>query len=133
MVIIVYLFLLFAYFADIIKYTQQAKETTMNISSAASVSGMQAAIIRQSVSAHDIANINTEGFGQYTAHQTDIKPSGTRVSNISREPNSPGNPSNTELTTEAVEQKESLNNLKANSAVIKVQDKMMGALLDIFA
>ncbi len=105
----------------------------MNISSSASVSGMQAAITRQSVSAHDVANINTDGFGQYTAHQTDMKPSGTRVSHISRQPNSPGNLSNTEFATEAVEQKESLNNLKANSAVIKVQNRMMGALLDIFA
>jgi flagellar hook protein FlgE len=105
----------------------------MNISSAASVSGMQAALLQQSVSAHDVANINTDGFRQYTAHQTDMKPSGTRVSNISREPNRPGSPSTTEFATEAVEQKESLNNLKANSAVIKVQDRMMGALLDIFA
>jgi flagellar hook protein FlgE len=105
----------------------------MNISSSASVSGMQAAIVQQSVSAHDVANINTDGFGQYTAHQTDMKPAGTRVSNISRQPNSADNPSTTELATEAVEQKESLNNLKANSAVIKVQDRMMGALLDIFA
>jgi flagellar hook protein FlgE len=109
------------------------KEATMNISSAASVSGMQAAITRQSVSAHDVANINTDGFGQYSAHQTDMKPAGTRVSHISRELNSSENPSNTDFATEAVEQKESLNDLKANTAVIKVQDRMTGALLDIFA
>jgi flagellar basal body rod protein FlgB len=94
---------------------------------------MQAAITRQSVSAHDVANINTDGFGQYSAYQTDMNPSGTRVSHIGRELNSIDRPSNTDFATEAVEQKESLNDLKANSAVIKVQDRMMGALLDIFA
>ncbi|HEX2957135.1 MAG TPA: hypothetical protein VHO70_09890 [Chitinispirillaceae bacterium] len=105
----------------------------MNISSSASASGMQAAITRQSVSAHDVANSNTDGFGQYTAYQTDMKPAGTRVSHISRQPNNAGNLSTTDFSTEAVEQKESLNNLKANAAVVKVQDRMMGALLDIFA
>lgn len=105
----------------------------MNISSSSSVSGIQAAITRQSVSAHDIANINTDGFGQYTAHQSDMKPAGTRVSHISRQPNSADNLSTTDFATEAIKQKESLNNLKANCAVIKVQDRMIGALLDIFA
>jgi len=105
----------------------------MNISSSASVSGMQAAITRLSVSAHDVANINTDGFGQYTANQTDISPSGTRISNIRREVNSGEGASNTDLATEAIEQKESVASFKANSAVIRVQEKMMGALLDIFA
>ncbi|MBN1603566.1 MAG: hypothetical protein JW915_18290 [Chitinispirillaceae bacterium] len=105
----------------------------MNISSAASLSGMQAAMTRQSVSAHDVANSNTDGFGQYTAYQTNMKPSGTRVSHIARELNNSEMPSGTDYATEAVEQKESLNNLKANSAVFKVQDRITGALLDIFA
>ncbi len=104
----------------------------MNISSTAPLSGIKAAITRQSVSAHDIANINTDGFGQYTAYQTDMRPSGTRISHISRELNSRPTPSNTDYATEAVEQKESLYNLKANSAVVKAQDRMIGALLDIF-
>lgn len=85
---------------------------------------------RQSVSAHDVANSNTDGFGQYTAYQTDMKPSGTRLSHITRDSEMP---SGTDYATEAVEQKESLNNLKANSAVFKVQDRMTGTLLDIFA
>lgn len=105
----------------------------MNISASSSVSGMQAAITRQAVSSHDVANINTEGFGQYTPYQTDTSPSGTRTSYIRRESNSAEAPSNTDLATEAVEQKESLANLKANSTVMRVQDKMTGALLDIFA
>jgi hypothetical protein len=84
------------------------------------------------VSAHDIANINTDGFGQYTTYQTDMKPSGTRISHVKGEPDSSPNPSSTDYATEAVEQKESLYNLKANSAGVKAQDRMIGALLDIF-
>lgn len=105
----------------------------MNISSRASVSGFQAAITQQTVSAHDVANINTDGFGQYTAYQCDMKPSGTRVSHISHQPNCTDILSTTDFATEVIEQKESLYNMKANCAVIKIQDRMLGALLDIFA
>jgi len=105
----------------------------MNIASSPSVSGMQTSILRQEISSHDIANINTTGYGQYTPYQTETSPAGTRISHVEREANSGEGLSNTDLATEAVEQKESVATLKANSAVIKVQDRMMGALLDIFA
>jgi len=105
----------------------------MAISFDAPLSGMKTALLRQDVTAHDVANVNTPGFEQTTPYQTDMAPQGTRVSHLVRTPNSSKEPSNTDLAEEAKEQTINKAALQANVNVIKAKDKMMGNLLDMFA
>jgi flagellar hook protein FlgE len=105
----------------------------MAISFDASVSGMQAAALRQDVTANNVANINTPGFEQTTAYQTDVVPQGTRVSHLAKTPNSSSAASNTDLVKEVKEQKINKAAFQADLNVIKVKDRMMGTLLDMFA
>ena len=105
----------------------------MTVSFDASVSGMQAAQIRQDVTANNVANVNTTGFEQTTAYQTDMLPQGTRISNLVRTPNNNTAPSNTDLVKETKEQIINKTAFQADLNVVKVQDNMMGTLLDMFA
>jgi flagellar hook protein FlgE len=105
----------------------------MAISFDASVSGMQAATLRQDVTANNVANVNTDGFEQTTAYQTDVLPQGTRISHLARTPNSPTAPSNTDLAKEITEQKINNAAFQADINVIKARDRMMGTILDMFA
>jgi flagellar hook protein FlgE len=105
----------------------------MDISFAAPVSAVQTVLKRQEVSADNIANVNTPGFEQYDVSQTDMSPAGVRVDNLKRTLNPDSERSNTDLAKEAVEQIKNKNELAANVSVIKAQDKMVGALLDIIA
>ena len=99
----------------------------MNISP---VSGMQAAQTRHDITAHDVANINTDGYEERTAHQTDTATGGTRISHISRRPNQPDAPSNTDLVEETKEQIINKNLFAANAKVLKTQDEMLGQVID---
>lgn len=101
----------------------------MNISS---VSGIQAAVQRFDVSAHNVANVNTRGYGAYSMVQTDSVPSGTRIADTRRDSNS-GGPSNTDLAAEAGRRTTSRHAVSANAAVIRKMDEMLGALLDLTA
>ena len=105
----------------------------MSISFDASISGMQAATVRQDVTANNVANVNTRGFEQTTAYQTDMLPQGTRISNLVKTPNNPAGDSNTDLVKEVKEQKINKAAFQADLNVIKVKDRMMGTLLDMFA
>jgi flagellar hook protein FlgE len=105
----------------------------MAISFDASVSGVSAAMFRQGVSAHNIANINTPGYGPFTAYQTDMAPQGTRISNLARTPSPDSSISGTDLAREVVEQKTDKAALQADLKVIKVKDRMLQSVLDIFA
>jgi flagellar basal-body rod protein FlgC len=105
----------------------------MNVSFAAPLSGIQTVLTRQDVSANNIANIDTPGFSQSDVSQTDMSPAGVRVTSLKRTANLSTENSNTDLAKEAVEQIQNKNELAANVNVIKVQDKMLGALLDIIA
>jgi flagellar hook protein FlgE len=105
----------------------------MAISFDAPLSGMQAAITRQDVTANDVANVNTTGYEQTTPYQTELTPQGTRISRLARTPNSPEAPSNTDLVEETREQKINKAAFQADIAVIKAQDRMTGNLLDLFA
>ena len=105
----------------------------MGISLDASTSGINAALLRQDVSANNIANVNTQGYEQITAYQTDTAPAGTRISHLSRTPNSPDMPSNTDLAKEVGEEKNNKAALQADARVIKVKDSMLKSVLDIFA
>ena len=105
----------------------------MAISFNAAVSGMQAAITRQDVTAHNVANVTTPGYEQETPYQTDVSPQGTRISHIARTPNADPNVSNTDLAKETVAQKENSSSLQANLQVARTQDRMTGTLFDMFA
>ena len=105
----------------------------MDLSFATAVSGMQTVMKRQDIAADNIANVNTPGFRQYNAGQSEVSPAGVRISNISRTPNSDPGSSNTDLATQEVAMLQNKNELAANVGVVKTQDKMLGALLDIVA
>lgn len=99
----------------------------------AALSGAQTTQTRQTVSAHNIANVNTPGFAAVTPQQVSLAPTGSAMSYLARNPNSNLTSSNTDLATEMVAQKTSSTTYSANLAVIKTEETMMGALLDLFA
>ena len=114
----------------------------MSISSLA-VQGMNAASISQSVTANNIANMNTDGFKSSRADfETGPQGQGVNVSAI-RE-NSTSGPliprssgyvegSNTDLTTEAVNMIKNQTSYSAGAALIRTNDEMTGTLLDVIA
>jgi flagellar basal-body rod protein FlgC len=108
-------------------------EAMMNISFSAPISGMKASSIRHDITDHDVANVNTPGFEEQQAHQTDVRPTGTCISHVSRTPNPDPALSNTDLAEEAKEQIVNKNAFTANAKVIRVQDEMLGTLLDILS
>ena len=100
--------------------------------------GLQAANTRLQVSAHNVANSNTDGFDPQRVDQVDLRTGGVRaqVSQPDR-----GNPiymrdgsiteaSNTDLVTETVDQMQASNAFKANLAALRTSDEMVGSLLD---
>jgi flagellar basal-body rod protein FlgC len=104
----------------------------METSFSSAISGMQASILRHEVSAHDVANINTPGFQESRALQAEQYPSGVKVTSITSTPNPSSTESNTDLVEEAKEQIINKHGNAANAKVIKVQDRMIGEILDIF-
>jgi len=105
----------------------------MEISQAASLSGIQTVIKRQEATAQNIANVNTPGFERYSVNQTDMAPSGVRVASVNRTLNPDSDRSNTDLAQEMTDMIRNKNELTANVKVIRAQDQMTGALLDIIA
>jgi flagellar basal body rod protein FlgG len=105
----------------------------MNSVTGAALSGSQASMYRQAVSAHDIANVSTPGYSQVTPHQKETLPAGTAVSHLSHTPNDSVTLSNTDLATEMVELKSNEKTFKANLTVIKKQDEMIGDVIDLLA
>jgi flagellar hook protein FlgE len=105
----------------------------MEISLAASLSGIQTVIKRQEATAQNIANVNTPGFERYSVNQADMTPSGVRVANVNRTLNPEADRSGTDLAQEMTDMLRNKNELTANVKAIRVQDQMTGALLDIIA
>ncbi len=105
----------------------------MEISSAASLSGIQTVIKRQEATAQNIANVNTPGFESYSINQTEMQPSGVRVASTKRTLNPEPDTSNTDLGLEMTKMLQNKNELAANVKVARVQNDMTGALLDIIA
>lgn len=105
----------------------------MDISFSAPISGIKTSITRHDVTAHDVANINTEGYSESTVHQAEVKPQGVRISSISKTPNSPHNYSNTDLAEETKEQVQNKNTLTANVKVLKAKDDMLGEVIDLIS
>jgi flagellar basal-body rod protein FlgC len=105
----------------------------MSISSVASVSGMMAAQMRQTVSAHNVANVNTPGYQELAVRQSEIVSGGVQISSIARVPSDSPDFSGTDLTEEVVNQIGNKDSFAANARVLKVQDSMIGTLLDMKA
>jgi flagellar basal body rod protein FlgG len=105
----------------------------MEISSAASLSGIQTIIKRQEATAQNIANVNTPGFESYNVNQAEMPPGGVRVASVNRTLNAEPDNSNTDLGLEMTKMLQNKNELSANVKVLRAQNEMTGALLDIIA
>lgn len=97
------------------------------------ISGIDASILKNDVSAHDIANVNTEGFQQSQAIQTEKYTGGTQISEIRKVDTYEGGMSNTDIAEEMVEQSNNKNTLAANVNVLKTQDEMNKTVIDLLA
>jgi flagellar basal body rod protein FlgG len=92
---------------------------------------MHTALQRHDLTAHDVANSTTPGFEQRRPHQTDMRPAGVRIAHVSRTPNPDPRLSNTDLATEAAEQIQNKHTLAANARAARVQDRMVGEIIDL--
>ncbi|MDP3651434.1 MAG: flagellar basal body protein [Rhodoferax sp.] len=96
----------------------------MSSTSSIAASGMQAALTRLNSTAHNIANVSTEGFRRQDVVSTEqtgggVAPSLTRSSTAGAA-----------LETDVVAQLQAKNVFLANLAVFKTSNQMAGALLD---
>jgi flagellar hook protein FlgE len=99
----------------------------------AAISGLKAAQTRVDWSGHDVANINTGDFRENQPLQTELYPSGTEISAIKKGPAPPPEQSGTDFAVEAKELMVNVTAYKADARVIRVQDQMLGELLDMKA
>jgi flagellar hook protein FlgE len=98
-----------------------------------SIAGIRTTLTRNAVSANNVANVNTPGFGQSSVNQAETLPGGVRVTSISRTPNPDSTIAGTDLAKETGEQIQNKNTLSANLKVLKVKDAMLGELIDMIA
>ena len=96
----------------------------MNSVSSIALSGLNAAQNSLNTSAHNVANLETEGFKRQESVQTEQ--AGGGVSTTVREASTAGNA----LEQDVVTQLQAKHAYIANLAVFKAQDKMAGALLN---
>jgi flagellar hook protein FlgE len=97
----------------------------MTTLSSIALSGMNAAQTRLDTTAHNVANLATEGFKRQETVQTEQTGGGVTAS--VRRADSAGNA----VETDVVNQLQAKNSFLANLAVFKTSDKMAGALLDV--
>jgi len=102
------------------------------------LSGMNAAGAVINTAASNIANMDSTGYKAARVNLAESRWGGVDVVSITRDP-SPGGVdedgqelSNVDLPTEVVNLKKGALLYKANAAVIKVGDELMGTLLDMF-
>ena len=95
--------------------------------SAIALSGMNAAQTGLQVTAHNIANLNTEGFRRQQVLQSSVAPAG--VSTTLTRSAQPGE----SMITDLVGLLQSKNAFLANLAVFRHQDDAIGSLLDAVA
>ncbi len=97
-----------------------------------SLSGIQAAFRRQEVSAHNVANINSEGYKSRSLQQVESKAGGTEIAGqtISDKIGSPTG-SNVDLAGELVGQMQNKHAVELNVAALKTSNEMLGELLDL--
>ena len=92
--------------------------------SAISLSGMNAAQTSLGASAHNIANVATDGFRRQLVAQT-MTSSGGVTTSLTQ-----ASESGNAIETDMVGQLAAKNSFFANLAVFRASDKMLGALLD---
>ncbi|MFO0689042.1 MAG: flagellar basal body protein [Myxococcota bacterium] len=92
------------------------------------LSGMQSASTRVAVSAHNVANLLTEGFRPQRVTQS-AQASGGSQASVS----TAAAPEPVDLEREIVGQIEAKTQFKASARVLRTEAEMRGSLLDIFA
>jgi len=92
--------------------------------SSIALSGMHAAQTQLDVSAHNVANLSTEGFKRQEVVQTEQAGGGVSAA-VTRSPMQGAS-----LETDVVSQLQAKNAFLANLAVFKTSNAMAGALLD---
>ncbi len=105
----------------------------MDITLNTATSGMQTAMTQLDVTANNIANVQTRGYSQITAQQSAMNPSGVQISGLVRTPDPNPAESGTDLTQQMTNMIVDKNTFGANGKVIKVQDQMLGDLVDLIA
>ncbi len=98
----------------------------MSSISAIAVSGMSAAQLRLQTSAHNIANLSTDGFRRQQVQQSSNPLGGVRASVT--QARQPGH----SLETDVVAQLQAKNDFLASLAVFRTSDRVTGSLLDAF-
>jgi len=98
----------------------------MDMSINASVSGLNAATIRQNVTAQNVANINTNPYAPKEALQTEVFPVGTRVSAVRENP-----VGSNDIAKEMVNLNENKNMYSMNAKAFKMQDRMRGEIINL--
>jgi flagellar hook-associated protein FlgK len=96
----------------------------MNSPISIALSGLQAAQSRLGVAGHNLANLGTAGFRRQTAEATALPGGGVAVS-IGRAPHAGG-----AIDEDLVGLLQAEHAFKANLAVFKAHDRMLGGLLD---
>jgi len=103
----------------------------MDTSFAISASSLHVTQVRQDVTGNNIANINTDRFEAKDVVQAEQNP-GVSVGAIRKTPNTnPLGHSNTDLPKEMGNLIVNKDTYGANARVFKVQDKMVGELIDL--
>lgn len=105
-------------------------------------SGLNANSVKQSASAHNVANLGTDGFSKQRSTHTEQKTGGvsTQVDTVTLSPQGKalseqvdGSQNNVDLADEMVTQIEARENFKSNARVVRTQDDMQKTLLDTLA
>jgi flagellar hook protein FlgE len=94
---------------------------------------MQVSLTQQNVTANNIANVQTNGFSQLNAQQASVQPMGVRVTAITPTPNPNPNVSGTDLAQQMGNLVSNKGDLEANAKVFKVQNQMLGDVIDLIA
>lgn len=93
--------------------------------SSIAVSGMQAAGVRLQASAHNVANLQTEGFHRQEVQAREVPDAGGVAARVERSPRT-----GPALESDVVEQLSAKNAFLANLQVFRTHDRMLGSLLD---
>lgn len=100
----------------------------MNISTNSALNGLNTVSLLQDVTAHNVANINTPSFSAKEAVQTEssdgMGPSVSSIRDTGQE---------TDLAESMVQLEKDKNMYSADLKILKVQDRMLGELIDMFA
>lgn len=98
----------------------------MSISATSSISGMNAAAFSQDITAHNIANVNTESYTSKDVVQTEVFPVGTRISSVRD-----NSTEKSDITKQMTDLETNKNSYTANAKAFKVQNQMYGTLMDL--